>query len=142
MNVRSVLTYNLLKAYVDTFILPPELVKMQWYAVSRGALPFATMLAVRYNKRFGVVDPQEGWCGPVPDEGPILLIEDVIGSGKSLEAARKILRIHFQSNEVKLLLLIKNEGDHPAEYMLDGRDVYFELPWEPEHNATLSKVGG
>lgn len=135
-------TWQDLQDAVDAFQIPEQLLRYRWYAVSRGALPFATMLAVKYNKRLGVIEPfrvsepndtYEQWLAPPLSTGrsSILIIDDVICSKRTQDAVYYILRSSYFSGECRWLCLVKSECFTPDFYILDGSEVYYEFPWEP-----------
>lgn len=132
---RILLTYDTMHHAVMAYELPQELVDIPWFAVARGALPFATMLSVKYNKRFGVIDPKDGFITPlhkvIGESGPILIIDDVVGTGSTIQRVKDLLEgVEFQG-KAKLLLLVKTPGDKSDAHVLEGANTYYDFPWEP-----------
>lgn len=134
-NERILLTYDAMHHAVVASDIPEELVNLPWYAVARGALPFATMLSVKHDKRFGIIDPKAGFITPIHEvvdsEQDIVVIDDVVGSGKTMRRVAELLeRMQFRG-KMRRLLLVKTPGDEADGFVLDGTDVYYEFPWEP-----------
>lgn len=132
---RILLTYDTMHHAVTTCELPEELINLPWYAVARGALPFATMLSVKYDRQFGIIDPKQGFIMPlhevVDSDGDIVIIDDVVGSGKTMRRVAEILNRAQHRGKMLRLLLVKTPGDDADAFVLDGTDTYYDFPWEP-----------
>ncbi|APE24529.1 MULTISPECIES: phosphoribosyltransferase [Streptomyces] len=69
----------------------------------------------------------------LPVSSPLLVVDDICGSGATLRAVVDMLTITVSPSEVRTAVLCRNEG---TDYRLDswGWDVadWVHFPWEPE----------
>lgn len=125
------LTYDAIHKLVLDATLPPELVALPWVAVARGGLPLATMLAIKYDKRFKVLDPHdvEGGISCAGLSGDVLLIDDVFGTGQTKKMCESLLPADATARWC-LLIDDTSREIHPNWALLNSA-LWYALPWEP-----------
>jgi hypoxanthine phosphoribosyltransferase len=96
-------------------------------AVPRGGLIPGTILSHRLQRPLYCLD----WSADAPMDfcGEVLMVEDVVDTGKALQKARKLVRT-VDDSRIWYASLIRKLWAPPIDFWAEQEDAWVEFPWE------------
>jgi hypoxanthine phosphoribosyltransferase len=135
------MTYKDLYNDVRLWDIPDYISYREWVAVAKGGFPLALMLGHKYGKKIHIIDPHNAEVPNLHPNDKILLIEDIISSGKTFNICKSLLT----GKDVKTLCYLYDPtSDYKPDYYLVETSKVIEFPWETKwelEEITMRKYG-
>lgn len=119
------ISYDKLSKMIEEYKMPKKLIFKNWVVVANGGLFIAQRLAFHYNKRLGFFDPNT--MVKTSETTNILLIEDVVGTGKTLRKCREV----FPKSELLSFVYDPTNLFKPDYYIYESTE-WVVFPWETQ----------